>query len=133
MSSKHLDLANNFNSFAYDLVTNESVAKENLESLKDDVLFRRIIFSKYYYALYHKYLAHDDDLRSKTGSSIHNAILNKVCSCNDPKLHQVFLKLLNLRVWADYKVEDDEQALSVGLKVIANDVYSIIKRSNINC
>ncbi len=133
MNQKHLDLANNFNSFAYELVSKETIAKTNLQSLENDVLYRRIIFNKYYYALYHKYLAYDNDLSSKTGSSKHDAIKRKIESCRDIKLSQVFIKLLNLRVWADYHIDEDPMALSIGLQELNTDVWNVIKRSNIRC
>ncbi len=133
MNQKHLDLAKKFNSFAYDLISNEKTVKSNVQSLNDDELYRRIIFNKYYYALYHKYLAHDDELSSKSGSGKHDAILTKIRSCQDPKLLQVYTKLLNLRIWADYKLDNDQQALSVNLISLNNDVWNIIKRTNISC
>lgn len=133
MNQKHLDLAKKFNSFAYDLVFNERLVKSNIKSLNDNELYRRIIFNKYYYALYHKYLAHDDELNSKSGSNKHDAILTKIKSRCDLKLFQVYTKLLNLRVWADYKLDDDYQALSINLISLNTDVWNIIKRTNINC
>ncbi|MBL0686459.1 MAG: hypothetical protein JJV94_01350 [Sulfurospirillum sp.] len=133
MSEKHLCLAKKFNEFAYELVSKETTIKGNLTSLKDDSLFRRVIFQKYYYALYHKYLAHDDELSSKTGSGKHGAIKSKIEKCRDEKLSQVFIKLQNLRVWADYEYSDQDKALKVNLKEINSNVWSIIKRSNINC
>lgn len=133
MNQKHLDLAKQFNAFAFELVSKEATAKKNLESLENDILFRRVIFNKYYYALYHKYLANDDDLSKKTGSSKHDAIKQKIESCGDAKLLQVYSKLLNLRIWADYHTDNNPMALSIGLQEINADVWSIIKRSSINC
>jgi len=133
MNQKHLELAKQFNLFAYELVSKEVIAKENLKSLENDIVYRRIIFNKYYYALYHKYLAYDDDLSSKTGSSKHDAIKRKIESCGDRKLSQVFIKLLNLRVWADYRVDENPMALSIRLQELNTDVWSVVKRSNISC
>lgn len=126
----HLTLANQFNSFAYELVNNHSKISQDLTSIQDDVLLRRIVFSRYYYALYHKYLAYDADLSAKSGPGIHEAILNKISTNGDAKLQQVFLKLRNLRIWADYK-DTDPMALHVNLTTINSDVYSIIKRVSI--
>ena len=131
MNQKHLDLSKQFNAFAYDLVQNEYIAKENITSLKNDILFRRVIYNKYYYALYHKYLAYDDNLSTKSGSSKHDAILTKIKGCNDPKLFQVFTKLLNLRIWADYNPENN--APPINLITLNQEIWSIIKRTNINC
>ncbi len=128
----HLALANQFNSFAFELVNNHDRIDHKILSLKDDVFLRRVLFSRYYYALYHKYLAHDSDLSSKSGPGLHEQVLKKIGSCGDPKLYQVFLKLRNLRIWADYK-DDEPTATTVNLQSINSDVYSIIKRTSINC
>ncbi|MCF6309949.1 MAG: hypothetical protein L3J19_05680 [Sulfurimonas sp.] len=127
----HLTLANQFNSFAYELVNNHSKINKDITSVQDDTLLRRIVFSRYYYALYHKYLAHDKDLSSKSGPGLHETILTKVASCGDPKLYQVYLKLRNLRIWADYQ-DNNKIALSVNLMTINADVYSVIKREKIS-
>ncbi len=128
----HLALANQFNSFAYELVDNHAQIDNKILSIKDDVFLRRILFSRYYYALYHKYLAHDSELSSKTGSGLHEQVLKKIASCGDPKLYQIFTKLRNLRIWADYR-DDDPIALTVNLQRINSDVFSVIKRTNISC
>ena len=133
MNQKHLDLAKKFNSFAYDLVTNITIIKDNIKSLNDDELYRRVVFNKFYYALYHKYLAYDSELSENTGSGKHDAILNKIKTCGDLKLFQTYTKLLNLRVWADYSLDNDQHALSINLVSLNRDVWNVIKRKNINC
>ena len=133
MDQQYLDLAECFNKFAYELVSQEKIVKKNIKSLEDDVLYRRVIFNKYYYALYHKYLAYDNDLRNKSGSSKHDAILTKIQNCGDPKLFQVFKKLHSLRIWADYKVNDSSKAMSINLTTLNQDVWKIIKRESLNC
>lgn len=131
---KHLELSNEFNSFAYELVNNESSVKSCIKSLSNDILYRRVIFQKYYYALYHKYLAHDNSLNTKSGSNIHEAILAKISTCNDESLYQIFIKLRDLRIWADYQDNDaSSMALNINLKNLNTSVYSIIKRQTINC
>lgn len=133
MDQQYLDLAECFNKFAYELVSQEKIVKKNIKSLEDDVLYRRVIFNKYYYALYHKYLAYDNDLRNKSGSSKHDAILTKIENCGDNKLFQVFEKLYSLRIWADYKVNDSSKAMSINLTTLNRDVWKIIKRESLNC
>ncbi len=133
MDQQYLDLAECFNKFAYELVSQEKIVKKNIKSLEDDVLYRRVIFNKYYYALYHKYLAYDNDLRNKSGSSKHDAILTKIRKSGDPKLFQVFEKLHSLRIWADYKVNDSSKAMSINLTTLNRDVWKIIKRESLNC
>lgn len=130
---EHIDLAKQFNSFAYELAQEHMSINDKIPSISNTDLLRRIIFNKYYYALYHKYLSHDSDLRSKSGPGIHDAILKKIQACRDPKLYQVYLKLLNLRVWADYKLDDNQNALTINLSTLNNDVWSIMKRKTISC
>ncbi len=133
MDQQYLDLAECFNKFAYELVSQEKIVKKNIKSLEDDVLYRRVIFNKYYYTLYHKYLAYDNDLRNKSGSSKHDAIRTKIRKCGDDKLFQVFEKLYSLRIWADYKVNDSSKAMSINLTTLNRDVWQIIKRESLNC
>ncbi len=133
MDQQYLDLAECFNKFAYELVSQEKIVKKNIKSLEDDVLYRRVIFNKYYYTLYHKYLAYDNDLRNKSGSSKHDAIRTKIRKSGDDKLFQVFEKLYSLRIWADYKVNDSSKAMSINLTTLNRDVWKIIKRESLNC
>ena len=131
---QHLDLANKFNTFAFELLNNEVDVKNCLNSLSDDILYRRVIFQKYYYALYHKYLAHDSSLNTKSGTNMHETILTKIKACNDDALYQTFSKLRNLRIWADYKFNDDNPTvMTINLTQINASVYNIIKRQTINC
>ncbi|MFA5233439.1 MAG: hypothetical protein WC390_03490 [Sulfurimonas sp.] len=131
---KHLELAKEFNSFAFELVNNEINVKKCIESLSNDTLYRRVIFQKYYYALYHKYLAHESSLNTKSGTNMHETILTKIKACNDDALYQTFSKLRDLRIWADYKFNDDNPtAMMINLTHINASVYNIIKRQTINC
>lgn len=129
----HLTLSFQFNKFAFELTQKHTSIHDEITSLHDEVLVRRIIFSRYYYALYHKYMAHDSDLSSRSGPGVHAVILTKIESCNDPKLLQVYRKLMNLRVWADYKLEISGMETKVNLNTIATDVWSIVNRKTINC
>lgn len=129
----HLTLSLQFNKLAFELFKKHTLVYNEITSLQDEILLRRIIFSRYYYALYHKYLAHDSDISSKSGPGIHGAILTKINSCNDPKLLQVYKKLMNLRIWADYKLDISGMETRVNLNMINADVWSIINRKTINC
>ena len=131
----HQDLANQFNNFSFELINNHSDINDKIVSIQDEVFLRRVIFSRYYYALYHKYLAHDKALRVSTGAGKHDIILRKVKNCGDPKLFQTFSKLKALRVWADYNLDDTDanNALRISLIKLRQDVYSITNRANINC
>jgi len=130
----HKDLANQFNDFSFQLIKNHSNINNKVVSIKDEIFLRRIIFSRYYYALYHKYLEHDKSLSMSTGAGKHDAILQKIKSCRDPKLLQVFSKLKTLRIWADYSLDDtNSKALNINLEKLSQDVFSIIKRKKISC
>ena len=130
----HQDLANQLNDFSFQLITHHSNIDDKVVSIKDEVFLRRIIFSRYYYALYHKYLEHDRVLSQNTGAGKHDVILQKIKRCEDPKLLQVFSKLKTLRVWADYNLDDTNlNALEVNLNRLSQDVYSIIRRAKIRC
>lgn len=131
MNQKHIDLANKFNSFAYELLSNEINCKNCSSSISDDILFRRIIFSRYYYALYHKCLAYDDQLSQSTIAGKHQAIIEKIKKKNDTKLIQTYLKLYNLRVWADYQLDNDIMATNIKLNTINTEVWNILKRVTI--
>ena len=129
----HLSLSKQFNSVAYDLVNNSTTIGLNIPSLKDEEILRRIVFSRFYYSLYHKCLAHDSDLSSRTGPGIHAIMLDKIKNSNDRKLYQVFNKTLNLRIWADYKFDKSPHSLNVNLNTHKSDVWSIVNRKNISC
>jgi len=130
----HQELANQFNQFAYELIKKHNLINQEIISIQNEILLRRIIFSRFYYALYHKYLAHDSKLSKSTGASKHDAIKQTIQHCNDDKLNQIFIKLQNLRVWADYNLdENNNQALNINLNQLSNDVHSILKREKHNC
>ncbi len=129
----HLTLSLQFNKLAYELSQKHNLIDDEITPLQDEILLRRIVFSRYYYALYHKYMAHDSDLNTKSGPGIHGTILTKIQNCNDYKLLQVYKKLMNLRIWADYKLDITGMETQVNLNMIATDVWSIIKRQSLNC
>jgi hypothetical protein len=130
----HQELANQFNTFAYELVTKHQDINTNISSIQNETLLRRIIFSRFYYALYHKYLAHDSALSRSTGANKHDAIVQKIQRCNDLKLAQVFLKLKALRVWADYRLNEvDDEALNINLTTLSQEVNDILKREKHHC
>ncbi len=130
----HQELANQFNTFAYELVIKHTLIDHETTSLQNETFLRRIIFSRFYYALYHKYLAHDSALSSSTAANKHDTIVQKIQRCKDPKLAQVFLKLKTLRVWADYSLNEvDANALKINLITLSQEVNSILKREKHKC
>ena len=129
----HQDLANQFNSFAYELITHHLKINDKVISIQDEIFLRRIIFSRYYYALYHKYLEHNPKLSASTGTNTHSVIRDNIRNRGDAKLKQIFLKLRTLRTWSDYQLSEDPIAVSLNLQGLTQDVYKIVKRTNINC
>jgi len=129
----HEDLAKQFNTFAFEIVQKHSSINTNITSLQDDFLLKRVVFNKYYYALYHKYLQYDKELREKSGSSKHDAILKKLQKNKDKQLFLTYKKLQNLRVWADYQLTDSPQAKKISLIALNQEVYNILKRTIIHC
>jgi len=129
----HQDLANQFNDFAYQLINHHLVLNDRIISIQDEIFLKRIIFSRYYYALYHKYLEHNSTLSASSGTNIHSSIRNNIQNKGDTKLKQVFLKLRTLRMWADYELDINSSVVPINLERLSNDVYSIVKRININC
>jgi uncharacterized membrane protein len=129
----HQDLANQFNDFAYQLINHHLVVNDRIISIQDEIFFKRIVFSRYYYALYHKYLEHNSTLSASSGTNIHSSIRNNIQNKGDAKLKQVFLKLRTLRTWADYELHINPSVVPTNLEKLSSDVYSIVKRININC
>jgi len=128
----HDTLAREFNGFAYELFLHHSEINETITSLKSDIFLRRILFNRYYYALYHKYLDCNSIVSSRSGSSKHDAILKNIMAGKNTKLIQTFSKLLNLRVWADYKLDDsDLGATEVNLNELNKQVWSLINARTI--
>ena len=116
----HLDLAKQFQKFADDLASE----KINVE---DKVLLRRIIFSRYYYALFHKYFAIDPELANSTEGQKHKQIKEKLKKTNK-KFYNIFIKLQNLRIWADYKPTENKKALKLNLQTLSKDINLIVTK-----
>jgi len=129
----HQDLANQFNNFAYELITHHLSINDKVISIQDEIFLRRIIFSRYYYVIYHKYLEHNPKLSASTGTNTHSVIRDNIRNHGDAKLKQIFLKLRTLRAWSDYKLSEDPMAVSFNLQGLTGDVYKIVTRININC
>lgn len=128
LNNTHLDIAKQFNEFAYELVKNRHKIIGDIKSLEDETLFRRVIYNKYYYALFHKYLAYDDDLSQSTAGGKHTTIINKLRTNDNEEFLSTFIKLQNLRIWADYKPDNH---IDININTISNQVWNIIKRSSL--
>ena len=65
----------------------------------------RIIYGRLYYALYHKYLEYDVELSNSKERSKHITILNTIRDKYNLQTYQIYKKIQNLRIWADYSFE----------------------------
>lgn len=121
-----MKLYEELSNFSYEIFKNYNEIKALITPLKNEEFFRRLVFSRLYYSLFHKYLEEDSSLRNST-VKIHKAIKEKLKYSNNEKFYQLFVKLYNLRIWADYKYEYDDEAKNVNLNKILDDVYKLIK------
>ena len=121
-----MKLYEELSNFSYEIFKNYNEIKALITPLENKEFFRRLVFSRLYYSLFHKYLEEDSSLRNST-VKIHKAIKEKLKYSNNEKFYQLFVKLYNLRIWADYKYEYDDKAKNVNLNEILNDVYKLIK------
>ena len=121
-----MKLYEELSNFSYEIFKNYNEIKALITPLKNEEFFRRLVFSRLYYSLFHKYLEEDSSLRNST-VKIHKAIKEKLKYSNNKKFYQLFVKLYNLRIWADYKYEYDDKAKNVNLNKILYDVHTLIK------
>jgi len=121
-----MKLYEELSNFSYEIFKNYGEIKALITPLKNEEFFRRLVFSRLYYSLFHKYLEEDSSLRNST-VKIHKAIKEKLKYSNNEKFYQLFVKLYNLRIWADYKYEYDDKAKNVNLNKILYDVHKLIK------
>jgi len=123
-----MKLYEELSNFSYEIFKNYNEIKALITPLKNEEFFRRLVFSRLYYSLFHKYLEEDSSLRNST-VKIHKAIKEKLKYSNNKneKFYQLFVKLYNLRIWADYKYEYDDKAKNVNLNKILYDVHKLIK------
>jgi len=115
--------------FSYELYKNRDDVIKFIQSVENEEFFRRILFNRLYYALFHKYLDIDIELKNSSVKK-HEAIKAKLKFSNN-KFYQVFVKLQNLRIWADYRYEQDKKVIETDLLRLINDVYAIVKRKKI--
>jgi len=127
----HQEIANDFKQFTYECISNEKNIKEILPSFNNDILYRRIIINRLYYALFHKYLHEDHALQSSNAPGQHTTILKKLSS-KDAKLYQIYSKLYHLRIWADYNTDNNSQASELNLTAINYQVHKVLNRSTFN-
>jgi len=121
-----MKLYEELSNFSYETFKNYDEIKVLITPLENEEFFRRLVFSRLYYSLFHKYLEEDSSLRNST-VKIHKAIKEKLKYSNNKKFYQLFVKLYNLRIWADYKYEYDDKAKNVNLNKILYDVHTLIK------
>ena len=102
-----MKLYEELSNFSYETFNNYDEIKVLITPLKNEEFFRRLVFI-------HKYLEEDSSLRNST-VKIHEAIKEKLKYSNNEKFYQLFVKLYNLRIWADYKYEYDDKAKNFNL------------------
>lgn len=127
----HQQLADGFKLFTFQCINEENDLKSLIPILSDDILYRRIIFSRLYYALYHKFLQEDQEIRELSGPGQHAVMLEKL-KRHDNDLYRVYAKLHSLRIWADYKIEEDQEALELTLKTLNQQVHKVLQRTSFN-
>lgn len=87
----------------------------------------RIVFSRLYYACFHKGLDYFPLLRSSTNGKKHKTLIDKLKASSDPvhmKLLPLIQKLHDLRVWADYN-DDNQELKNFSNPNIAYYIYQI--------
>ena len=123
----HSDLAKKLYEFCEQLL-DETQKPQILK--EDELFFRRIFFSRLYYALFHKVLNQSSTFQELSGPKQHQAIKDalekKAKNQVVNKIYQKFIILRTLRVWADYKIDDNERAKKENLKRLLYNVKNII-------
>ena len=125
-----MSLAKQLNDFCYELLKNRDSLKSTIKTIKDEEFFRRVLFNRLYYSLFHKYLELDDELRNSNVKK-HEAIKEKLKYSKNIKFYLQFVKLQNLRIWADYRYDDYEKAKSINLNKLLRDVHKLIEMRKI--
>lgn len=125
-----MSLAKQLSDFCFELLQNRGLLKSTIKTIEDEEFFRRVLFNRLYYSLFHKYLELDDELRNSKVKK-HEAIKEKLKYSNNTKFYQQFVKLQNLRIWADYRYDDYEKAKSINLNKLLRDVHKLIEMRKI--
>ena len=125
-----MSLAKQLNDFCYELLKNRDSLKSTIKTIEDEEFFRRVLFNRLYYSLFHKYLELDDELRNSKVKK-HKAIKEKLKYSKNEKFYLQFVKLQNLRIWADYRYDDYEKAKSINLNKLLRDVHKLIEMTKI--
>lgn len=128
----HEKLSRDFNACAFEIIKKESDIKALVACLSDNtLLLTRIFYNKLYYALYHFVLATDQDIFSRTGPGLHEAIRKKLqADRSNADLFLIFSKMQDLRVWADYKSDSEFSPALKNLTMnnLCRDAYVHIKK-----
>lgn len=125
-----MSLAKQLNDFCFELLQNRGSLKSTIKTIEDEEFFRRVLFNRLYYSLFHKYLELDNELRSSSVKQ-HEAIKEKLKYSKNIKFYLQFVKLQNLRIWADYRYDDYEKAKSINLNKLLRDVHKLIEMRKI--
>lgn len=92
----------------------------------------RAVFSRLYYALYHKYLAHDSTLLNTSLGQKHEMIQSSIGRGNYlHKTKQIYIKMYKLRLWADYDKRIDKDLIEADMNRYVYDAEAVIKVSKL--
>ena len=115
------ELYQDFNTFAYELFNK----KDELNCIKNnDILLKRICFHKLYYALYHKLLPLANVPERAPNK---HQLLQDIIKQKRKDLFPILKKMYDLRIWADYKYNNDGNKTDLAL--CFNEVYRVIKQN----
>lgn len=93
----------------------------------------RGVYSRLYYSLFHTYLHHDDSLNLSKEKSQHNEMMLRIKKSSEPDIIILYSKMLNLRIWADYKLAEHippgPKAALLTIEPLLLQVYALIKKS----
>ena len=114
-------------SYAYD--SNEDFAddlEQFAKNCEDSKIGFRMFCGRLYYAMFHKVVSHNENLKGKRPKHRHiaNGMVDKECK-------NAYGFLLDLREWADYNIEtksvNKERLLKCYKSVLSRDLTCIIK------
>lgn len=119
------ELADQFFTIACEIKTKclTNLSKEQLS---------RGVYSRLYYAMYHKYLAHDSTLQETSFGKKHEIIQTNIARGNyDPKTKQLYKKMYALRLWADYNTRVAKDILEADMDRYVYDASKIISQAKL--
>jgi hypothetical protein len=120
----HQDLALSFSETAF-AIKNNCLRDLNPEQVC------RAVYSRLYYALYHKYLEHDSSLATSKDKSKHAAVKRRISAKHSHETLILYNNMYALRIWADYDLNKHqapgaEKTLSTTLTPLMEQINKFI-------